>query len=228
MPLSLFKDFLPAIRIGAINLLGALALCSSSSAESRVPVRGISSDTSVANHQPIYGQRSRFSGQSGIITFTTERPRKRAALSTPHTTAPITITARQRTARARSSSLAISSGFGLRMHPILGIARAHRGVDLAAPSGSPIFAPSSGIVGQAGWAGGYGIALSVEHGNGIETRYGHLSRLNVAPGQRIREGDILGYVGSTGLSTGPHLHYEVRVNGQAVNPLANSGIGIHR
>lgn len=113
---------------------------------------------------------------------------------------------------------AVTSGFGWRTHPILGGRRAHSGVDLAAPYGSPVVATADGIVGQANWRGGYGLFVAVENG-GVETRYAHMSRLNVVAGQRVRQGDVIGYVGSTGRSTGPHLHYEVRVNGQAVDPM---------
>jgi Peptidase family M23 len=112
----------------------------------------------------------------------------------------------------------LTSGFGMRRHPMFGGYRPHMGVDLAAPLGTPIFAPSSGVVGRADWAGGYGLLVSLEHGKGVQSRYGHLSRLNVSAGQHVRKGDLIGYVGSTGRSTGPHLHYEVRVNGQAVKP----------
>lgn len=117
------------------------------------------------------------------------------------------------------AALSLTSGFGMRSHPLLDIRRMHSGVDLAAPTGSPIVAPSDGVVRFANWHGGYGMFVQVDHGGGIETRYGHMSRLNVAAGQRVHAGDVLGFVGSTGLSTGPHLHYEVRVNGQPVNPL---------
>ena len=113
---------------------------------------------------------------------------------------------------------AVTSGFGWRVHPVLGGLRAHSGVDLAAPYGTPIVATTDGVVGEADWRGGYGLFVAVEHG-GLETRYGHMSRLNVVAGQRVRKGDVIGYVGSTGRSTGPHLHYEVRVNGRAVDPL---------
>ena len=113
---------------------------------------------------------------------------------------------------------AVTSGFGWRTHPILGGWRAHSGVDLAAPYGSPVVATADGVVNQANWRGGYGLFVAVQSG-GMETRYGHMSRLNVTAGQRVRQGDVIGYVGSTGRSTGPHLHYEVRVNGQAVDPM---------
>lgn len=114
---------------------------------------------------------------------------------------------------------ALTSAFGMRNHPVLGRRRAHLGIDLAAAYGSPIVATSDGEVSWADWAGGYGLAVAVDHGGGFQTRYGHMSRLNVVPGQHVRKGEIIGFVGSTGLSTGPHLHYEVRVNGQPVNPM---------
>jgi len=116
------------------------------------------------------------------------------------------------------SARAMTSAFGMRSHPLLGGYRAHNGVDLAAPTGSPIRATSDGTVGSANWNGGYGLFVSLEHGGGVETRYGHMSRLNVVAGQQVKKGDVIGYVGSTGRSTGPHLHYEVRRNGRAVNP----------
>jgi Membrane proteins related to metalloendopeptidases len=113
----------------------------------------------------------------------------------------------------------MTSSFGMREHPVLGGRRAHKGVDLAAPMGTPVYAPADGKVSRASWFSSYGLYISVEHGGEMQTRYGHLSRLNVAEGQVVRKGDIIGYVGSTGRSTGPHLHYEVRVDGTAVNPI---------
>lgn len=113
----------------------------------------------------------------------------------------------------------VSSTYGMRNHPILGGRRAHKGVDLAAPVGTPIYATADGTVSRASWFSGYGLYIAVEHGGEMQTRYAHLSRLNVADGQRVRKGDVIGYVGSTGNSTGPHLHYEVRISGEAVNPL---------
>ena len=120
------------------------------------------------------------------------------------------------------SAVALTSGFGMRSHPLLDVRRLHAGIDLAAPIGTPIVAPSDGMVRMASWHGGYGMFVEVDHGGGIQTRYGHMSRLNVVAGQRVHAGDLLGLVGSTGLSTGPHLHYEVRVNGQPVNPLGRA------
>ena len=116
------------------------------------------------------------------------------------------------------SAATLTSGFGLRAHPLLGGRRAHAGIDLAARTGSPIVATSDGMVARADWAGGYGLLVALDHGGGVTTRYGHMSRLAVAPGQTVRKGEVIGYVGSTGRSTGPHLHYEVRVDGRAIDP----------
>ena len=113
----------------------------------------------------------------------------------------------------------LSSGYGMRNHPVLRRRRAHKGVDLAAPTGTPIYATADGIVGRADWFSSYGLYISIDHGADLETRYAHMSRLAVAAGDRVQKGDIIGYVGSTGRSTGPHLHYEVRVDGVAVNPI---------
>ncbi|MCH7629458.1 MULTISPECIES: M23 family metallopeptidase [Novosphingobium] len=118
-----------------------------------------------------------------------------------------------------NSSRAMSSGFGLRVHPVLGGLRQHKGIDLPAATGTPIYASADGVVGKADWMGGYGLLVELEHGANLETRYGHMSRIAVAEGQQVRKGDVIGYVGSTGRSTGPHLHYEVRVAGEAVNPI---------
>lgn len=112
----------------------------------------------------------------------------------------------------------LTSSFGMRQHPLLGGWRLHAGVDLAARTGAPIVATSDGMVARAGWQGGYGLLVALNHSGGVQTRYGHMSGLNVNAGEQVHRGDVIGYVGSTGLSTGPHLHYEIRVNGRAVNP----------
>ena len=114
---------------------------------------------------------------------------------------------------------ALTSGYGMRIHPVLGGRRQHKGIDLSQPMGSPVYATADGVVGKADWFSSYGLFISLEHGGNIQTRYGHLSRLNVAAGQAVRKGDLIGYVGSSGRSTGPHLHYEVRIAGLAVNPV---------
>ncbi|MEO0032336.1 MAG: hypothetical protein RIS94_2094 [Pseudomonadota bacterium] len=117
------------------------------------------------------------------------------------------------------SARAMSSAFGMRVHPVLGGLRQHKGIDLPAPTGTPIHAAADGVVGKADWFGGYGLYVQLEHGGAMETRYGHMSRIAVAEGQAVHKGDVIGYVGSTGRSTGSHLHYEVRIGGEAVNPV---------
>ncbi len=113
----------------------------------------------------------------------------------------------------------LTSGYGLRRHPILGYTRMHAGVDFGASYGSPIFAVSDGVVSFAGRHGGHGNYVRLEHGDALGTGYGHMSRIAVSPGDRVQAGQVIGYVGSSGLSTGPHLHYEVYENGRTVNPL---------
>jgi murein DD-endopeptidase MepM/ murein hydrolase activator NlpD len=113
----------------------------------------------------------------------------------------------------------LTSGFGMRTHPVLGGRRQHAGIDLAAPTGTPVYATADGVIGRADWYSSYGLYISINHGASMETRYAHLSRLAVAAGDNVKKGDLIGYVGSTGRSTGPHLHYEVRVEGLAVNPI---------
>jgi hypothetical protein len=113
----------------------------------------------------------------------------------------------------------ITSGFGGRTHPILGFTRFHAGIDFGARWGSPIVAAADGQVIGAGWSGGYGRQVRVIHGGGIMTSYSHMSAIVAEPGTEVRQGQVIGYVGSSGLSTGPHLHFEVRVNGRAINPL---------
>lgn len=111
----------------------------------------------------------------------------------------------------------VSSGFGLRRHPLLHRARFHRGLDLRAAFGTPIAAAADGVVTMASWAGGYGRQVRISHGK-FHTSYAHMSRFAVSPGAKVRRGQVIGYVGSSGLSTGPHLHYEVLRSGRAVDP----------
>ena len=112
----------------------------------------------------------------------------------------------------------ISSGFGLRFHPLLGYSRFHRGVDYAAAQGTPVRAVSDGMVVEAGWSGGYGQLVRLRHAGAMGSGYAHLSQILVAPGTRVRQGEVIGRVGSTGLATGPHLHFEVYRGGEAVDP----------
>lgn len=113
----------------------------------------------------------------------------------------------------------LTSTFGVRSDPFHGGAAMHAGLDIPGPIGTPVYATADGIVGRSGVAGGYGNLVTVNHGKGIETRYGHLSKILVAANTPVRRGQLIGLMGSTGRSTGSHLHYEVRVDGTAVNPM---------
>lgn len=115
-------------------------------------------------------------------------------------------------------SARVSSGYGMRDHPVLRKRARHNGIDLAAPTGTPIYATADGTIERANWFSSYGNYIQIDHGNAIETRFGHLSRIVVSDGQKVHKGDLIGYVGSTGRSTGPHLHYEVRIAGKPVDP----------
>jgi murein DD-endopeptidase MepM/ murein hydrolase activator NlpD len=111
-----------------------------------------------------------------------------------------------------------SSGFGVRSDPFLGRPAMHTGIDFRGDSGDPVHATAAGTVAEAGWSGGYGRMVEIDHGSGFSTRYGHLSKIDVKVGQSIKIGQVIGEIGSTGRSTGPHLHYETRIDGDAVNP----------
>lgn len=125
---------------------------------------------------------------------------------------------RTRGALVRPTAGRITSNYGMRRHPILGYVRMHSGIDFGGGYGAPIYAVSDGTVTMAGRRGAYGNYVRISHGGGLGSGYGHMSRIAVAPGQRVRAGQLIGTIGSTGLSTGPHLHYELYRNGQTVNP----------
>jgi murein DD-endopeptidase MepM/ murein hydrolase activator NlpD len=114
----------------------------------------------------------------------------------------------------------LSSGFGYRKHPILGYNKLHKGVDFAAPSGTPIFAAGNGVVEFAGKNGAYGNYVRIRHDGTFKTAYAHMKgfKKGIYDGARVKQGDIIGYVGTTGRSTGPHLHYEIIQNGEQMNP----------
>jgi murein DD-endopeptidase MepM/ murein hydrolase activator NlpD len=113
------------------------------------------------------------------------------------------------------------SGFGARRHPILGFVRMHTGVDWATAYGTPIFAAGNGVIEKIGWESGYGKYVRIKHNNGYETAYGHMSAFakGMEVGKRVRQGQVIGFVGSTGQSTGPHVHFEILVNGRFVDPM---------
>jgi murein DD-endopeptidase MepM/ murein hydrolase activator NlpD len=121
--------------------------------------------------------------------------------------------------RPISTNVNFTSGYGTRSDPFRGTRAMHAGIDLAGPIGTPIYATADGIVGRSEYSGAYGNLVEINHGQGIQTRFGHMSRLIARPGQRVRRGELIGLMGSTGRSTGSHLHYEVRIDGRAVNPI---------
>ena len=114
----------------------------------------------------------------------------------------------------------LTSPFGMRLHPLLGYVRLHAGQDYGAASGTPVHAAADGVVGFAGLRGGLGRYVRIDYGDGAGSGYGHLSRIAVAAGTPVLAGEVIGYVGTTGISTGPHLHYEVYRHGRAVDPRA--------
>ncbi len=117
-----------------------------------------------------------------------------------------------------TGDLEMTSPFGVRIDPFFHAPSMHTGMDFRATPGDPIYATAAGKVVKAGWEGGYGQMVEIDHGEGLSTRYGHMSSIGVKVGQKVRAGQVIGRVGSTGRSTGPHLHYETRINGEAVNP----------
>lgn len=196
-----------------------------SSADHATPVRITVGRASDIVGRPMFAARESFSESAGVVGFSATRPRLASRRSASLSVVPQAATGGPTPARPRFYPLnpsAVTSGYGGRVHPILGTWRGHSGVDLAAPAGTPIAATSDGVVSFANWAGGYGFMVAVDHGGGMQTRYGHMSRIAVSPGQRVKTGEVLGLVGSTGLSTGPHVHYEVRYGDRAINP-AGSG-----
>lgn len=155
---------------------------------------------------PRYADRAESSGSLGDVRFVTTRLRPSGSLQGMPTRLPV------RGAR-------LSSRYGYRIHPITGRGSSHRGVDLAVAQGTAVSATLDGVVGRASWAGGYGLLVTVNHGGGLETRYAHLSSIAVRPGQAVQAGQMLGRSGASGNTTGPHVHYEVRRSGVAVDPL---------
>ncbi len=114
----------------------------------------------------------------------------------------------------------VASGYGMRIDPVYGTPRMHRGLDFTAPQGTPIYATGDGSVSTAGYSdGGYGNHVEINHGYGYQTLYGHMVRIKVRAGQKVKRGEVIGWVGNTGKSTGPHCHYEVKINGAHVNPV---------
>jgi len=145
--------------------------------------------------------------------FASWRSMDRTGIAAPAPMGSVNVPSRMPLERAT-----LTSDYGMRTHPVLGGRRNHKGIDLAAPSGTPVYASADGVVGKAEWFSSYGNYIQIEHGGEMETRYAHLSGYAVTAGEQVRKGQLIGYVGTTGRSTGPHLHYEVRVAGEAVDP----------
>jgi murein DD-endopeptidase MepM/ murein hydrolase activator NlpD len=120
--------------------------------------------------------------------------------------------------RPVSGEIDMTSPYGVRLDPFVHIPAMHTGIDFRGTAGDPIHATAAGIVSSAGWSGSYGKMVEIDHGNGLATRYGHMSEIDVNVGDSIRVGQTVGRIGSTGRSTGPHVHYETRINGEAVDP----------
>ena len=158
----------------------------------------------------VYADRKQVAGSAAVVSFSSTAPRPGVANSANgQLGAPL--------ARA-----VVSGRFGALRAQGGGGTRVHAGVDLAAPQGTQVSSTLDGRVSVAGWSGSYGLLVVVEHPGGMQTRYAHLSSVSVSPGQTVRRGELLGRVGSTGRSTGPHLHYELRQNGRPVDPLSGS------
>jgi murein DD-endopeptidase MepM/ murein hydrolase activator NlpD len=182
-----------------------------------VPVNAVQSD-------PVAGATAGPPGAALPSGSSDEFRRRMLDWSAPAQAVPLRIReSRGYEGAARFDRLTISSRFGWRSDPITGVGRRHGGIDLPGRFGAAVMATAPGIVRIAGWAGGYGNLVEIEHSDGVRTRYGHLSRLDVFPSEHVEEGQVIGEVGSTGHSTGPHLHYEVRIGGMAVDPLTFVG-----
>ena len=200
-----FRTGLGALAALAATISASPALANASAtADIAAPLRAVQAERQSALGTGDAQFRNLFASWQSMDR-STAAPVARAAVSIP--------------SRVPVEGYRMSSDFGSRWHPVTGGRKQHKGIDLASPTGTPIHAAADGVVGRADWFSGYGLYVQLEHGGNLQTRYGHMSRLNVAAGQRVRKGDVIGFVGSTGRSTGPHLHYEVRIAGEAVNPI---------
>jgi len=202
-----------AFMVSAASPAFANTANANSSADIIEPVREARNDDAANNDQRF---KSLFAGWTAL-----ERTTPTLGMGTDVTafSSPIPQRAISVPSRMPLEGAQLTSNYGMRTHPVLGGRRKHSGIDLAAPTGTPVYATANGVIGRADWFSSYGLYISINHGASMETRYAHLSRLAVAAGDNVKKGDLIGYVGSTGRSTGPHLHYEVRVDGLAVNPI---------
>jgi murein DD-endopeptidase MepM/ murein hydrolase activator NlpD len=194
------------LKLG-LGALAALALANPAMANETATSTQITGAIDTANAAPATGDRE------FAELYASWRSMDRTGIAAPAPIAGISVPSRMPLERAT-----LTSDYGMRTHPVLGGRRNHKGIDLAAPSGTPVYASADGVVGKAEWFSSYGNYIQIEHGGEMQTRYAHLSGYAVAAGEQVRKGQLIGYVGSTGRSTGPHLHYEVRVAGAAVDP----------
>ncbi len=217
------KGFAGILAAAGLSLANPAFANSSANADVAAPLRAAQSAKAPQGGDDEF--RRLFSGwkqlDNGQLAITpaasmASTPGSAATAFTPSPFAPTKVSIPSRNPLDGAST---TSGFGMRTHPVLGGRRGHKGIDLAMPTGTPIYATADGVISKADWFSSYGLYISIEHGGKIQTRFGHLSRLNVASGQSVKKGDLIGYVGSTGRSTGSHLHYEVRIAGVAVNPV---------
>lgn len=156
--------------------------------------------------EPRYAVRSETDGGTATVLFSAVRPRSDGSTVDIPDRLPV-------------SGARLTSRHGYRVHPVTGRGSRHAGVDLAVAIGTPVVATADGEVTLAGWAGNYGILIVVQHEDAMQTRYGHLSALHVRSGERVTRGQVIGRSGATGRTTGPHVHYEVRIDGVSVNPM---------
>lgn len=198
---ALFKNAVKKITaisfFGSIMALSTAAYAEDSSASIPVDVLKNQSDSVLGDADPAF--RLLFKKMSG-----------------EGKAAPVTLTI---PSMKPVENFTLTSNYGFRSDPFRGRRARHKGIDMAGPIGTPIYATADGIVGRSQWVRGYGKYIEINHGNEIQTRYGHMSRLNVKANARVKRGDLIGFMGSTGRSTGSHLHYEVRIAGEAVNPV---------
>lgn len=192
----------PALANSAANAASSSSANAATAADVKEPLREAEGEGLAASDQRF---RALFSSWTALDRAGPFNPTERSIVSVP--------------SRMPLMGSVLTSSYGMRNHPVLGGMRKHSGIDLAAPTGTPVYATADGVVSRADWYSSYGLYISLEHGASLQTRYAHLSRLAVAAGDTVKKGDLIGYVGSTGRSTGPHLHYEVRVDGVAVNPI---------
>lgn len=218
---SIARRILPAL-VAAVALTGASPAFANSSATADIsaPLRAAQSakpsplGNSDEEFRQLFSNWQSLDKSQGLVQPSTQPNTQPLPRRKPMMAGPVSIPS-----RVPIEGMRLSSSYGMRNHPVTGGRRAHNGVDLAAATGTPIYATADGAVSKAEWFSSYGLYVALEHGSEIQTRYAHMSRLNVSAGQQVRKGDIIGFVGSTGRSTGPHLHYEVRIAGRSVNPM---------